>query len=214
MLEYFKILSDLLSTGTFFLAALTLFLLREKIGKLIDFIQESGHFEVDTKWLKARLIARDISKRLTLPPSAEKPDWLRVDLSTLELSQVDFPWTDEHETALALHTGPHRTYGVFLMLAEKPRTIEETNAAVPPNDVGWTKSMVHSLVEASLVAPAADNPQRYQITAYGQRVRAALDQIPQAIKDEAWRKNWLPTNEELREMEATNDMNRGRKLRK
>lgn len=167
-------------------------MLRKKIGQLVDLIRKAEHLEINTKWLKALLIAKDMTRALTTPPSSAMPSAMRV----------DFPWTNEHEQALALHIGPHRTYGIFLMIAEKPRTLEEINAAVPPHDLDWTQTMVWDLLEAGLIRPTASDPQRYEITDRGLRVREALDQIPQAIKDEAWRKNWFPTDEELRQIEA------------
>jgi predicted transcriptional regulator len=97
--------------------------------------------------------------------------------------------TDAREQALALYSGPHRTYGAFLMIAEGPKTLQEITTGIPLGDPDRTEAIIQDLLSASLVQGRATG---YELTEYGQRVRAALNDIPQADKDYAWRKNWLP----------------------
>jgi hypothetical protein len=54
--------------------------------------------------------------------------------------------TDARKQALALYSGPHRTYGVFLMIAEGPMTLQEITTAVPPGDPDWTEAIIQDLL--------------------------------------------------------------------
>ena len=110
------------------------------------------------------------------------------DLQGRSEEEVGFIWSDYHDEALALYTMPHRTFGIFSLVAESPRSIEEIIDAVP-GDEDWIKSIVEDLGDVDLIRPSVDHSV-YKLTERGKKVNEALEQIPQTIKDKAHREVW------------------------
>lgn len=102
-------------------------------------------------------------------------------------------WTAEHDEALEFHTGTNRSQSVVLAVAQGPKTVEEINADIPPHDLDWTQVIVADVVERGWIQTTASSQSvRYELSVRGQKMLEALEAIPRALKDAAWRRTWMP----------------------
>lgn len=110
------------------------------------------------------------------------------DLQGRSEEEIGFVWTDNHDEALALYKMPHRTFEIFSLVAESPKSIEEILDAVP-GDKYWIKSIADDLCDVDFIRPSVDHSV-YKLTERGKKINEALDQLPQTIKDQAHHEVW------------------------
>lgn len=97
-----------------------------------------------------------------------------------------------YQEALAFHVSSHRSQSAMLALVEGPRTLEEINAHIPPSDLEWTRLIVAGVVDQGWVERAELGTEPYTLTARGKAMLAALKEVPDEVKDAAWREVWDP----------------------
>lgn len=108
-------------------------------------------------------------------------------------SLVQPRWHYIYEKALALSTGPHRTLEAVLMTLESPKTIAEISGRlIPPDNLEWSTAIVEGAVAEGYLAESRSKPGLYEATDLTRVLMEALEDIPEAVKDAAGRKVWLP----------------------
>jgi len=98
---------------------------------------------------------------------------------------------EEFEEAIIYHTGTHRSQSVVELLREARNTFDAINTFVLPSDPEWTKSILQSVIDHGWVRRLPTNHQYFELTLNGRRMLEVLDQIPEPIKESAWREIWL-----------------------
>lgn len=98
----------------------------------------------------------------------------------------------EEEEALSFHTGTHRSQSAVLLVADEPKTIEEINAAIPPSDLEWTRSLLTDVIQSGWVRRVPTDYNRFELSMNGRRMLEVLDLLPEDVKEKAWRAVWLP----------------------
>ncbi len=102
----------------------------------------------------------------------------------------------DQQEALEFHVGTKRSRSIVLLVAEHPRTLEELNAEIPPHDLDWTRTIAQDVVRRGWVHRVEQAGGYHEITEAGRRMLRALEEIPERVKDRAWRRVWLPHSED------------------
>ena len=122
-------------------------------------------------------------------PKPESSDGLFAEYRNL----VQPRWHYIYEKALSLATGPHRTLESVLMTLESPKTIAEISShLIPPDNLKWSTAIVEGEVVEGYLAESKSTPGSYEATALTRVLMEALEDIPDAVKDAAGRKVWVP----------------------
>lgn len=88
------------------------------------------------------------------------------------------------DDALAIYSGPRRTYEIFSLVAEQPRPISQILSAVPGAE-DFIRSILAGMIEEDLIT---GNDAEYRLAARGERIRDSLNRLPQDRKIEAYKK--------------------------
>jgi hypothetical protein len=89
--------------------------------------------------------------------------------------------------ALQIYSGPRRTYEIFCVVGESPRSLNELRNAIPGGD-GFIESIVEGMVEANLIA--LNQSAEYELAERGQQAREVLDRLSQEQKTQAYTEAW------------------------
>jgi hypothetical protein len=121
-----------------------------------------------------------------LAGSNDRVDSLRDELEALRAEPY---WTPAHDTAIRIHTGPWRTRGAFVILAEgSPQPI-------PPGRTVGTITMgpmLRGFTRDGMAEKIGDDPDLYEITEWGREVYAAYLELPDHILGLYYCLNWRP----------------------
>lgn len=98
----------------------------------------------------------------------------------------------EEREALSFYTGTHRSQSAVLVVADGPKTLEEINAAIPPSDLEWTRSILTDVIQSGWIRRAPTDYSRYELSMNGRRMLDVLKLLPEDLKEQAWRAVWLP----------------------
>ena len=79
------------------------------------------------------------------------------------------------------------------MTLESPKTIAEISSRlIPPDDLEWSTAIVLGAVARGYLAESKHTLGSYEATTLTRVLMEALDDIPEAVKDDAGRKVWMP----------------------
>lgn len=99
-------------------------------------------------------------------------------------------WLHFYKEALSFHAGPHRTQSAVITLIDGDKSLEEINSGIPPCDLKWTKDILEGTIESGWVKQLSDG--RFRLAVGGKTLLECLEALPNAVKEDAWRKNWFP----------------------
>ncbi len=99
---------------------------------------------------------------------------------------------EEFEEAIVYYTGTHRSQSVVESLRAGPRTLEEINTSVLPCELEWTTSILQGVIDLGWVRRIPTRHRYFELTLNAKRMLEVLAQIPEPIKESAWRDAWLP----------------------
>ena len=120
---------------------------------------------------------------------AETSDSLFAEYKSL----VQPRWHHIYEKALTLATGPHRTLEAVLMTLESPKTMAEiASRLIPPDNLDWSTAIVEGAVGEGYLAESKSTPGLYEATTLTRVLIEALEDIPDAVREAAGRKVWMP----------------------
>lgn len=71
-----------------------------------------------------------------------------------------------------------------------PKTAATINDGIPPNDLPWTEVIINDAVQRGWIDKIEGD--RYRLGLKGKVILEALAEIPEAVKEDAWRRNWFP----------------------
>jgi hypothetical protein len=101
-------------------------------------------------------------------------------------------WRHIYAEALEFYGGAtHRMRAAVLALADGEKSAEEINAGIPPNDLDWTTVILNDAVQRGLIEKTG--PDKFGLTLCAKVILEALAEIPDAVKEDAWRRNWSPS---------------------
>jgi len=81
------------------------------------------------------------------------------------------------------------------MTLEGPKTIAEISSRlIPPGNLEWSTEIVEGSVAEGYLAESKSTPSLYEATTLTRILMEALEDIPDAVKDAAGRKIWMPSN--------------------
>jgi len=110
-------------------------------------------------------------------------------------SLVQPRWHYIYDKALTLATGPHRTLEAVLMTLESPKTIAEISSRlIPRENPEWAGAIVEGAVAEGYLAESRTTPGLYEATTLTRILMEALEDIPDAVKEAAGRKVWMPND--------------------
>jgi len=89
--------------------------------------------------------------------------------------------------AMALYSGPRRTYEIFRLVAAEQRSLQEIFDKVP-GDTTFMKSVVEGLVGDGLIQRS--DTETFVITRRGIELLAELESTPINMKADAYRAAW------------------------
>jgi hypothetical protein len=158
------------------------------------------HDEYDTKHSQSKsLTPGELRKYVTklytyfdsqVMTTAEPSDSLFTEYKSL----VQPRWHHIYEKALTLATGPHRTLEAVLMTLESPKTIAEISSRlIPPDNLKWSTAIIEGAVAEGYLTESKSTPGLYEATTLTKVLIEALDDIPDAVREAAGRKVWMPS---------------------
>jgi len=101
----------------------------------------------------------------------------------------------EFEEAIVFYTGTHRSQLVVEVLREGPQSFEAINDRIPAGDPEWMRSILQGVIDFGWVRRIPTKHQFFELTLNGKRMLEVLAQIPEPIKESAWREIWLPDSQ-------------------
>jgi len=96
--------------------------------------------------------------------------------------------TGVKERALGLYAGPRRTYEIFCLVAEAPKSIRQIIEAVPGDDQ-LIRSIVQGMVEQDLIKRSGRG-EVFELGVEGTRMKNSLGEIPSDAKAKAYLDAW------------------------
>lgn len=99
-------------------------------------------------------------------------------------------WRHIFEDALEFYTYPHRTQSAVLITLEGAKSIRSIAEKIPPNDLGWTQSIIEGAVNKGWLQSSAKLPDTFEATVRAKVLVEVLAELPEAVKDAAARKIW------------------------
>jgi hypothetical protein len=117
-----------------------------------------------------------VSRRLSISPSASYT-------------------REEFEEAIVFHTGTHRSQAVVELVRNGPQPHEAIIHSIPGGDPEWIETIVQGVIALGWVRYIPTRHKHLELTMNGKRMLEVLAQIPEAIKESAWREIWLPESE-------------------
>ena len=101
-------------------------------------------------------------------------------------------WRHIYTEALEFYSGAtHRMASAVLALADGEKNASEINAGIPPSNLDWTTVILNDAVQQGFIEKAG--PDKFRLTLYSKVILEALAEIPDAVKEDAWRLNWFPS---------------------
>ena len=91
------------------------------------------------------------------------------------------------DDALAIYSGPRRTYEIFRLVAVRPMSLLEILDAVP-GDESFMRSIVDGMIADDLIT--SNDIGQFGLSLHGREIRATLDQLPQEAKTQAYKEAW------------------------
>lgn len=107
---------------------------------------------------------------------------------------VPVRWRHIFAEALDFYTGTQRMQAAVLTLADGDKSAEEISAEIPPHDLDWTRVILNDAVRHGWIQKTAQ--EKFRLALSAKVILEALADIPDAVKEDAWRRNWFPPTTE------------------